>query len=200
MLSFHSNSKERQYQRILKLPHIVRPAPADAVAGVPAGRRGRNVALPSPCEGAHQDQRPSAREGAHQDQRPSPRERAPRDQRLSARERAHRDQRCRWYTRPSLEGKMLSTSALSLAKDAFFASPQSCQTQKPACIFIWTQNVLLSRDTVGHQASHNQSSEFHRQVSAISVPCLQPIAGRLPDPANRTRHVHFRLVFSSRLP
>lgn len=88
------------------------------------------MALPSPRERAHRDQRPSAREGAHRDQRSSPRERTP------------RDQRCRWHTRPSLEGKMLSTSAFSLAKDAFFASPQSCQTK--TCLYFYLDSECFT--------------------------------------------------------
>lgn len=75
------------------------------------------------------DQRPSAREGAHRDQRrlhesglPGP-----------AVQVAHA---------PLPGGKMLSTSAFSLAKDAFFASPQSCQTK--TCLYFYLDSECFT--------------------------------------------------------
>ena len=106
-------SQRREYEgsRSAK-PWSVRPAPADAVTGVPAGRRGEERGPLSPWEGAHQDP-------AFVSMRA--------DSRGPALQVAHAPL--------SLEGTMLSSSALSFAKDAFFASPQSCQTK--TCLYFY---------------------------------------------------------------
>ena len=66
-----------------------------------------------------------------------------RTQHLSPWERTHRDPALLVAHAPlSLEGTMLSTFALSFAKDVFFASPQSCQTK--TCLYFYLDSECFT--------------------------------------------------------
>lgn len=62
-----------------------------------------------------------------------------------------RTQRCRWRTRLSPWRERCCPPLHSPLLRMFSLLPHKVARQKPACIFIWTQNVLLSKDTIGHQ-------------------------------------------------